>query len=160
MTEGLPVSETHLLEALQRISSATPIANAESLRTLLSYLVRQSIDRPADAIKEAQIAAAVFNKSEAFDPRQDSTVRVQTSRLRSKLLDYYRGEGATDPWILDVPKGSYAISMRRREPAADPPTPAVIPAEPVPMSPWLYAGAGFAAGALSAWLAIQSIHAL
>ena len=47
-----------------------------------------------------------------FDPRIDPIVRVQAAKLRSKLLEYYAGEGASDPIVITIPKGSYAPEFR------------------------------------------------
>src|SRR5262249_33982463 len=44
----------------------------------------------------------------------DSMVRVQAGRLRSKLAEYYSSEGAGDPTIIEVPKGSYAVAIHER----------------------------------------------
>lgn len=141
MIDGQPV-----LDALEKISSCPPFATADSLRNLLTYLVKQTIANPGEPIREAQIASAVFNKTEGFDPRQDSTVRVQTSRLRTKLTEYYLGEGARDPWILEVPKGSYTVTATQREPEL---TLEIKPLrEAKPLSPWIYAAGGFVAGVL------------
>jgi hypothetical protein len=35
-------------------------------------------------------------------------VRVQASRLRAKLLEYYTSEGKDDPILIELPKGQYA----------------------------------------------------
>ena len=147
MTEGQTVLEHPLLDALNKISSCPPIATADSLRNLLGYLVRQSVEYPGEPIREAQIAGAVFHKTEGFDPRQDSTVRVQTSRLRTKLSEYYEGQGCGDAWILEVPKGSYSVALRQRE-VADVELPAAEERMARIVSPWVYAAGGFAAGAL------------
>lgn len=154
MTEGQLA-----LEALQKIIAHPPFSTADSLRNLLTYLVNQTVERPGEPIREAQIAAAVFNKTESFDPRQDSTVRVQTSRLRTKLSEYYLAAGRTDTWILDVPKGSYAVTIRERElppepPACEAPVASVAPSQP---SPWWFALAGFATGVGVTLLAVRWI---
>lgn len=154
MTEGQTVLEHPLLEALTKISSCPPIATADSLRNLLTYLVRQSVAFPGEPIREAQIAAAVFHKTEGFDPRQDSTVRVQTSRLRNRLNEYYEGQGSSDPWILELPKGSYSVTLRQREGADVEPEAALIPARII--SPWAYAAGGFVAGVLVTLLLVKA----
>jgi hypothetical protein len=147
MTEVQPV-----VEAFEKISSCAPLATADSLRSLLSYLVQQSIERPGEPIREAQIAAEVFGKTAGFDPRQDSTVRVQTSRLRTKLAEYYAGEGQQDEWVIEVPKGSYMVSLRQREVVA---LPLEVVVAPKPLSPWVYAGGGFAAGVVMTLLVVK-----
>jgi hypothetical protein len=90
-------------------------------------LAERSVDQPA-GIKEYQIATEVFGRAADFDPRLDATVRVQTSRLRAKLVEYYAVEGAADPGILELPKGSYTLTFHAR-PAAEIPPP-VPPADP------------------------------
>ena len=44
----------------------------------------------------------------------DSTIRVQAGRLRSKLAAYYNAEGAADPLVLEMPKGSYLLTFHQR----------------------------------------------
>jgi hypothetical protein len=47
---------------------------------------------------------------------------VQAGRLRSKLAEYYAGEGAEDPFVIELPKGAYLLSVHPRaaEVAAEP----------------------------------------
>jgi hypothetical protein len=149
MTEVQPV-----LGAFEKISACPPFAAADSLRNLLSYLVQQHLERPGEPIREAQIAAEVYGKTTGFDPRQDSTVRVQTSRLRAKLGEYYAGEGRLDEWVIEVPKGTYMVSVRQREVVAEvEPVEEVVAAKAV--SPWVYAGGGFAAGVVVTLLVVK-----
>ncbi|MFZ0734933.1 MAG: hypothetical protein WAM79_21635 [Candidatus Sulfotelmatobacter sp.] len=49
-----------------------------------------------------------------FDPQSDSTVRVQAGRLRVKLAEYYAQEGVDDPILVEIPKGSYALTFHVR----------------------------------------------
>ena len=42
-----------------------------------------------------------------FDPQLDSMVRVQAGRLRVKLAEYYGSDGAEDPVVVELPKGTY-----------------------------------------------------
>lgn len=99
------------LRQVERITASDVLHGSESLCKLLRYLVEQSIDHPGAGVKEYQIATEVFKRPSNFDPRMDSTVRVQTGRLRSKLSEYYAHAGVEDQWIVEVPKGSYAISF-------------------------------------------------
>ncbi len=52
--------------------------------------------------------------SAGFDPQSDSTVRVQAGRLRVKLAEYYAHEGTEDPIVVEIPKGSYALTFHVR----------------------------------------------
>jgi len=50
-----------------------------------------------------------------FDPRNTAVVRVDATRLRAKLLEYYSSDGATDPVVIDLPKGSYSPIFREAD---------------------------------------------
>jgi hypothetical protein len=41
-------------------------------------------------------------------------VRVQAGRLRSKLAEYYAAEGAADRTLVEMPKGTYALTFSER----------------------------------------------
>jgi hypothetical protein len=56
----------------------------------------------------------VFGRSADFDPQLDSMVRVQAGRLRVKLSEYYAGDGAEDPIIVELPKGTYVLAFHHR----------------------------------------------
>lgn len=66
------------------------------------------------ALKEYQIATEVLGRPPGFDPQSDSTVRVQAGRLRVKLTEYYSHDGANDPILVEIPKGSYVLSFHLR----------------------------------------------
>lgn len=102
------------LHQVERLIASEILHGSESLCKLLRYLAEQSIDHPGAGIKEYQIATEVFKRSSDFDPRMDSTVRVQTGRLRSKLAEYYAHAGADDQWIIEIPKGSYVLTFHLR----------------------------------------------
>jgi nitrate reductase NapE component len=67
-------------------------------------------------VREHEIATDVFGRPPHFEPGLDSTVRVQTARLRAKLAHYYTHEGAADSLILEIPKNSYTATFRYRAP--------------------------------------------
>ncbi|MGA7219373.1 MAG: hypothetical protein WBX38_13715 [Candidatus Sulfotelmatobacter sp.] len=81
---------------------------------MLRYLAEHSLDHPALPLKEYQIATEVLGRSGGFDPQSDSAVRVQAGRLRMKLADYYAHEGPEDPVVVELPKGSYALTFHIR----------------------------------------------
>ncbi len=89
---------------------------SESLCKLLRYLAEQTLDHPGSSVKEYQIATEVFGRPASFDSHVDSTVRVQAGRLRVKLAEYYSSEGAEDPVVIELPKGSYSLSFHVRTP--------------------------------------------
>jgi len=144
-------------EQVHRLAASPGLQHAESLCQLLRYLVDHALDKPHEHIKEYQIAVDVFNRAQSFDPRLDSTIRVQTSRLRNKLAEYYATAGASDPVVIEIPRGSYAPLFNVRTPAASLPTPGgplPEPAERPPSRRWNWSAgvlAGLAIGVLVGW---------
>jgi hypothetical protein len=126
----MPVTGATLIEReenfrqIDRLVSSNVLQGSESLCKLLKYLAEQALEHPGVAVKEYQIATEVFGRPSYFDPRLDSTVRVQTGRLRSKLAEYYGSAGADDPVVVEIPKGSYTLTFhfRAAPPAPAPPT--------------------------------------
>jgi hypothetical protein len=77
------------------------------LKAFLRYVVLESINKQDGHLKEYTIAAEVFGRNSDYDPRNDSIVRVQAGRLRSKIQEYYATEGKHDKVLIDLPKGHY-----------------------------------------------------
>jgi hypothetical protein len=103
-------------QQVERLVNNHILHGSESLCKLLRYLAEHSLDHPGTSIKEYQIATEVFGRPADFDPHMDSTVRVQAGRLRVKLAEYYASEGIDDPLVIELPKGSYALSFHHRAP--------------------------------------------
>jgi hypothetical protein len=105
---------------IQRLVNSEVLHGSESLCKLLRFLAERAIDFPGVPAKEYQIATEVFGRRPNFDARLDSTVRVQTGRLRSKLADYYADQGKDDHIIVEIPRGIYMVSFVHREVAEAP----------------------------------------
>jgi len=93
--------------ALDRVLSSAPFCNSPRLRRFLEFVVRRSLAGDENQIKEYSIGVEVFDRGPRFNPRDDSIVRVEAHKLREKLLEYYRTDGATDAVTISIPKGSY-----------------------------------------------------
>jgi hypothetical protein len=99
---------------IQRIVQSKTFRTSEVHRNLLNYLAEKSLSGNADSLKEYTVGLDVFGKPESYDPRQESTVRMHVGRLRQKLAEYYRTEGAEDPIIVDLPKGGFKVTFEPR----------------------------------------------
>jgi hypothetical protein len=115
-----PALRKPLFSEVGRIVNSDILRGSESLCQLLGYLANHAVDE--SSVKEYQIATEVFGRPADFDPRLDSTVRVQISRLRAKLAEYYAGPGAQDDVIVEIPRGAYSVSVHAR----------AVPAEALP----------------------------
>ena len=102
------------LEQVHKLVNSHVLHGSESLCKMLQYLANQAIHHPGASVKEYQIATEVFGRPPDFDPHLDSTIRVQAGRLRSKLAEYYAAQGAQDHILVELPKGSYALSFHDR----------------------------------------------
>jgi hypothetical protein len=105
---------------VERLIESPALHGSESLCRLLRYLANRAIHEPGAVIREHEIAAEVFGRGESFDPRIDSTVRVNVARLRARLIEYYSGAGNEDPIAIELPKGSYAVVFQTRKTEAPP----------------------------------------
>ncbi len=99
---------------IQRIVQSKAFRTSEVHRNLLTYLAEKSLSGDAENIKEYTVGLDVFGKPDSYDPRQESTVRMHVARLRQKLAEYYRTEGADDPIFVDLPKGGFRVTFEPR----------------------------------------------
>ncbi len=125
-------SAEQIREELARILGSPLFSNARRLSQFLEFVVVRAVNGQAAEIKELLIGVEVYGRDPSYDPKADSIVRAEASRLRSKLREYYETLGREDPVRIDLPKGSYspAFQLLVEEP---PPAPAPPPpAEPAP----------------------------
>jgi len=113
----LDLTRTEKLEELERLLQSRTLQGSESLKAFLRFVVLKSVENQNSLLKEYVIATEVFGRSSDYDSRNDSTVRVQAGRLRSKLQEYYAGEGKQDKVIIDLPKGHYTPVFSHVEPS-------------------------------------------
>ncbi len=85
---------------------------------LLRYVVEKTLAGEADQLKEYAVGVEVFDRDDKYDPRLDSIVRVEAGRLRSRLDEYYNGEGAASPIRINLPRGGYVAQFEPREASA------------------------------------------
>jgi hypothetical protein len=97
---------------LGKVLASKAFANAGRIRRFLEFSVEQAIRSPLDSLKEIVIGNELYATNGEFDPRLSSVVRVDATRLRSKLREYYDTEGSGDPLLIDLPKGTYTPVFR------------------------------------------------
>src|SRR5579871_2690167 len=114
VTHSFAIGREQCFQQIERLTKSHILHSSESLCKLLRYLAEHSLDHPGVALKEYQIATEVLGRPTGFDPQSDSTVRVQAGRLRVKLAEYYAHEGVDDPILVEIPKGSYALTFHLR----------------------------------------------
>jgi hypothetical protein len=101
--------------ALRKILASRIFVHSERHSRFLRFTVERALQGQADKLKEYLLGVEVFDRGAGFDPRTDSIVRTEATRLRSKLKGYYETEGRDDLLIIEFQKGSYCPRFRPRE---------------------------------------------
>ena len=168
---------------VKAVLASNVFRRAPTISRILAYVCERHFAGEVEKIKEYNIAVeALGREPAAFEAGDDTIVRVEATRLRKRLKEYYADEGASHPIQLRMSRTGYApefVSMQDEpgpereetvaggcEPPAEstPPVPPAMPAETGKRSEeWhprrrrLAAGAGLLfAGALVAWLLVQT----
>jgi hypothetical protein len=102
----------------ERIASSRSFGRSERLKDLLVYLSERTLTHPGTEVREHEIRAAVFGRRGEDSTRDETIVRVQVSKLRKKLDEYFASEGANEPTVLEIPRGQYTVVWRSRNEAA------------------------------------------
>ena len=142
---------------VERVCASAAFTSSEVLRKILAHLASAAAEHPGRPVKEYELGLAVLGRKDGFDPRLDSSVRVHCARLRTRLMEYYLGEGVSDPVELTIPKGAYNLVARYRNVPPEPETqPPIAPAaaEPAgrPLLLWISWAVAATATGVAIWL--------
>ena len=86
--------------------------NSDRMVRFLRLIVEKALAGEAGGLKEYTLGVEVFDRDTAFDPKNDTIVRVEARRLRRKLEEYYAGAGANDAVRIEMPTPGYAPVFR------------------------------------------------
>src|SRR4051812_2266405 len=111
--------------ALNAVLESKEFSRAPALAKLLRYLCEKTFEGRVHEIKEFSIATEVYGRSQSFGERRDSVVRVEVSRLRKRLRNYYAEEGSRHDLQIVIPAGTYQPEFEPRTPPFE--SPAAIP---------------------------------
>jgi TolB-like protein/Flp pilus assembly protein TadD len=99
-------------QQLERALASANFVRSERQSRFLRFVVERHLEGRDNELKESVIALEVFGDRD-YDPKQDSIVRTEAGRLRSRLAEYYGGPGSADPVIFELPKGGYVPVFRQ-----------------------------------------------
>ena len=92
-------------DLIRQVVESDAFRPAPVMRALLLYLW----ENQGKSISEYAIATEALGRAPDFDPKLDSTVRVQVARLRTKLKEFYETAGDAFPLRLTLPLGSHEL---------------------------------------------------
>src|SRR6266853_3741146 len=94
-------------ELVQRVIESPHLISSARLRDFLLHVTACAIRETPEDATEQQIGIQVFQRSPGFNSSEDSIVRSHARLLRLKLSAYFSAEGASEPLIIEIPKGHY-----------------------------------------------------
>ncbi|GGH11541.1 hypothetical protein [Silvibacterium dinghuense] len=153
------IPQAEIRSELERILASPLFLQSERLARFLRFTIEQTLQGEHASLKEAVIGTQVYDRRPTYNPSQDSIVRTEARRLRTKLKEYYEGEGRDNPVYIYFRPGSYVPVFRMRHSLEGNSTPrhegisiAVIPFEPL--------SASSLASALALGISDELVHAL
>jgi hypothetical protein len=95
-------------DELEAILNSGAFNRSPILASFLRYVCERYFEGGSDGVKEYSIAVEALKRPPDFDQKKDAIVRVEAHRLRKRLADYYRTEGAGHRIHIEIPNGQYA----------------------------------------------------
>jgi DNA-binding NarL/FixJ family response regulator len=112
------VSEKGIRDELFRILENSLFFQSDRLSRFLRFTVETTLDGKGDTLKEYVVGTEVYDRPSSYRPSQDSIVRSEARRLRSKLKEYYESFGKNDPVFIYFRPGSYVPVFRNGAPVS------------------------------------------
>jgi TolB-like protein len=107
-------------QQLDRILGSGPFHQSRRRQRFLEYIVTETLAGRGERLKGYNVALAVFDRPETFDPHLDPIVRIEAARVREKLREYYDADGQSDPIRIELPKGTYTPNIEFKQGASPP----------------------------------------
>jgi len=127
---GLSFAPSEILRIraqLEKLLLAPAFLASERRTRLLRHLVEQTLEGKGEQITEYGIGLDIFDRPPSFDPRLESIVRTEASRLRQKLKEYYSTGGLADSVHIEIPQRSYVPVITFRDPVTLQEPPKAVP---------------------------------
>ncbi|MGH6859693.1 MAG: hypothetical protein ACRECY_05510 [Phyllobacterium sp.] len=133
-----PITAQETMAELERLLSDPEFRSTERNKKFLRYAMEQLLQGRGDKVKAYAIAIDVFGRPATFDPGIDPIVRIEATRLRASLTQYYELHAQNGGLRIDLPKGRYVPAVSRLAFAGS----RVTGAMPVPDQPGQFRNSG------------------
>lgn len=94
-------------EELERILSDPRFHATARAKRMLRYIAERCFEGESNGVKAYAIAIDVLGRPERFDTNADPIVRIEMSRLRNALSNYYEAYGNELDVVVHLPVGRY-----------------------------------------------------
>jgi TolB-like protein len=108
------ISKEAIRDELSRILESSMFVQSDRLGRFLRFTVETTLAGEAEILKEYLIGTEVYGRQPSYHPSEDSIVRSEARRLRSKLKEYYDSVGKEDSVFIYYRPGSYVPVFRAR----------------------------------------------
>jgi len=91
---------------LNRVLASPKFRKSQCHSEFLRFAVERLLS--ARTVEEAEIGIHVYRRGDDYNPREDAIVRVEASRLRARLREYYDESGNAASLRFELPRGAVA----------------------------------------------------
>lgn len=98
------VEPSQVRAELERLLSSPKFRKSQNHCEFLRYVVEKRLQ--SAAVKEEEIGVQIYRRGQDYDPSEDAIVRVEASRLRARLKEYYEEAGQGHQVRFELPKGT------------------------------------------------------
>jgi hypothetical protein len=107
------ISRYEVRDQLKRVLLSRHFVKARKKSRFLEFMCEQALSGKAGEVNEYTIGSDIYERGAAFNPQEDSIVRVQAHEIRKSLVAYYEEKGREDRLWIDLPPGGYVPVFRR-----------------------------------------------
>lgn len=109
------LTATAIQDELSRILSSSLFIHSDRLGRFLQFTVNATLGGGGETLKEYLIGTEVYDRPTSYRPSEDSIVRSEARRLRTKLREYYQSAGKDDSVVIEYTPGSYVPLFRNTQ---------------------------------------------
>lgn len=110
-SEGQPNPDLVRSE-LERLFQSDQFKNSKRCRTLLSYVVEETLAGRGDQLKERLVGINVFGRNPDYETAEDPVVRNAAIEVRKRLAQFYVESGNDAAIRIDLHPGTYIPEFR------------------------------------------------
>jgi hypothetical protein len=94
-------------QLVRRVLESETFTRTPRLAEFLTFITERTLTGQVSSINEQEIGVKVFGRESGYLQSDDNIVRVNASRLRQRLDEYFSSEGARETRRISLPKGRY-----------------------------------------------------